>query len=518
MATYRISISVPVLAVLVVTLGSTIYYFGFAEFISAQISLGVLTSILIVYLILENIRLYFYDNRRFLMNPAFLCSVMTLGLYYGINNVLYYLPPNMSASVGAKSIVTLGMVKLELMAIISAAGMWIGYWSKTSKRIIDSNYCQKRVKQYFTYDADLKIGIFYFIVGIGFVSRILQIKMGIYGYSSGVAAFLQAAKYRQYFVLADYFSKISLIVIALQYYAKPPTVSTKFWFYFLIVVEVFLGGFLTGFKKMVILPFIIVMLIQYARIGRVNLIWIVFIAIGIQVAYPVIEQFRAIRNSMEDSFPSSSFIDITQIMFFPTDEQKSKASYDEEEDSQTPTYLKVMARTSMVQIGALGVDYYDQYNGNMPAGSPEVVKEILLSPLYSWIPRFIWSGKTIQSIGLWYTQVVMNLKYSFSSTAMGFITYLYMGGGMLIVFLGFIVIGGLQRITREIFQPWKTSAGALLSMTTVVMVASIAEYNMDALVVLLVRMIPIIMWLQSVLYDHRKAHIKFREENKQNAK
>ncbi|MBX9867486.1 MAG: hypothetical protein K2Y14_11275 [Burkholderiales bacterium] len=502
-----VSISVPMAGTIVVTAGGAIYYSGVAGFLDLRLSFLLLTLLLLVYLGCELFRLYSADSRRFFINPAFLCSVMTLGLFYGITNSLYYLPDSINiASVGVKPLfVTESMVKLEFMAIIAAAGMWIGYWSKTSQKIIDSNYAQRMIKNYFTNDAELKDGAIVFLVGVGLLSRLVQLYIGIYGYSGSYVNFIGAAAYSQYFMLGGYLGKIALIVIALQYYAKTPSLKTRSWFYFILFIELFFGGFLTGFKKLVLAPFIIILLSQYSRTGRASIIWFLFIVISINVAYPVIERFRAIRNSMETNFPSTSLIDITQIMFFPTEEQISKASYDEQEDD-APVYLRVMARTSMVGIGSLGVDFYDQHD-SMPEGSPEVLTEVFLSPLYSWIPRFIWSGKTLQNIGLWYTQVVMGLKYSFSSTAMGMITYLYIGGGYLVVLFGFIFIGIMQRIAFGITQPWKTCAGSLVAMSTVVMISSIAELNMDALIVLLVRMMPIVIFLQSIIYKHNRVII-----------
>lgn len=500
--TDRVSISVPLLGTMVVTTGGTIYYSSIAGFLDLRLAFLLLTLMLLAYLICEVIRIYHADSRRFFINPAVLCAVMTLGLYYGVTNSLYYFPAELIAAVGIKPIITEAMIKLEFMAIIAAAGMWLGYWSKTSQKITDSYAVQRMVQRYFTNDAELKDWAIIFLVSVGFFSRLLQLYMGIYGYSGSYVAFIESAAYSQYFSLGGYFGRIALIVIALQYYAKSPSLKTRIWFFLILIIEVFLGGFLTGFKKLVILPFIIILLSQYSRTGRASVVWVLLIVAGINVAYPVIERFRAIRNSMETSFPSSSLVGISQIMFFPTDKQISEASYDETSDA--PVYLKTMARTNMVGVGSLGVTFYDQRE-NMPAGSPEVLTEIFLSPLYSWIPRFIWSGKTLQNIGLWYTQVVMELKYSFSSTAMGMLTYLYIGGGYLVVFFGFIFIGAMQRITLVVTQPWKTCAGSLMAMSTVVMISSIAELNMDALIVLLVRMLPIVFFLQSIIYKHDQA-------------
>ncbi len=497
----KLRISVPLVASFAIICGGCAYYACLASLISPRLSLLLLSVILGVYLLIEIIRLYRFDNRRFLINPTFLCAVMTFGLYYGITNVLYYLPKEILFSLGITPGITLAMCKLELMAIIGAGAMWIGYWSKSVQRLVNTDYCQHLSNKFFNYDAKLKDRVIFFLVAISVLGRLLQIDMGVYGYASSYDAYIRAAAYTQYFNLLGYIGKIALVVVALEYYGPHPSLRVKIWFMVIMFIELTLGGFLTGFKKMVILPFIVVLLCQYARTGKFSIKWIFFIVLFINIAYPVVERFRAIRNSMDQHFPSNSLIAMTKIMVLPTDEQLEKASYEEDDEGNAPVYLKVMARTSMVKVGSLGVEFYDN-NEVLPPGSPQVITEVMLSPLYSWIPRFIWSGKTLQNIGLWYTQVVMNLKYSFSSTAMGILTYLYIGGGYLIVFAGFLFIGGLQRLTRELTKPWKTSAGALVSMSTVIMISSIAELNMDALIVLLVRLIPIVMWIQSLIYDH----------------
>ncbi len=97
----------------------------------------------------------------------------------------------------------------------------------------------------------------------------------------------------------------------------------------------------------------------------------------------------------------------------------------------------------------------------------------------------------------------MKMTYSFSSTAMGIITYLYIGGTYWLTFVGFFLLGILQRIVREVFQPWLTCAGSLLSLALVGMVASVAELNFDSVIVLIVRVSPMVFVIQKIVYDHK---------------
>lgn len=495
-----INLSGSVLALVAITIGALIYYASVGGFISDSTAFIYLTFVLLLYLLVEVTKLYIIDNRRFFLNPIFICSLMTLGMYYGINNVLYYMPAKLVAILGVSTVINPDMVKLQFMAVVAATGMWVGYWSTLTQKVIDTRYCKDLVLKYFTHDAEINQKVFAGILVFSVVMRLIQISLGVYGYSGSYDAYMKFASYTQYFMIAGYLGRLAQVVITIQFYRKERSNSTKFWFFTVLFIEVFLGGFLSGMKKNVIIPFIVVIFCQYARTGKMSLIWLVAIFMSISVAYPIIEQFRSVRNGMDTAFPSTSIVEITRITFSPSPSELAVAQPDATGDA--PTWLKTIARTSMTQIGAIGIGYYDKYNGDMPDGAPEVVKEVLLSPLYSWIPRFIWSGKTVQNLGIWYTHVPMGLKYSFSSTAMGMITYLYMGGGWLIVFLGFAMVGGMQRIFMMVFQPWKTSQGALLIISATAMVGSIAELNLDALIVLIVRMMPIIILVQKYIYNH----------------
>ncbi|MDD3265789.1 MAG: hypothetical protein PHC75_01245 [Burkholderiales bacterium] len=502
MVSLRISPAAFFLVVFTLSLGG--YYLSIAGILSNEATLILLTSILLVYLFAESVRLYLYDSRRFLINPVFQCSLMTLGLYYGINNILYFLPVATVGAVGIDPIITTSMVKLELLTIIAAGGMWIGYWSEFSLNVVDSSICNNLRQRYFVHDAKLKLNVFIIIMLVSVLSRLLQLEMGIYGYAAGYKAIMKAAVYTQYFNLLASLGKLSVIIIALEYYRDSyPNKMVKFLFYFTIIMEVYLGGFVTGFKSAVMMPFILVLLCQYARTGKMSLVWLVCIVVSISAAYPLVERFRAIRDSANDAFPSTSLVQISRIMFFPTQNEINSASYSPD-DHSAPTYLKIMSRTSMLQIGGYGIDYYDKRDGDMPDSSPDVISDIILSPLYAWIPRFIWAGKTVQNLGIWYTQVIMKMPYSFSSTAMGTLTYLYIGGTYWLTFVGFLFLGVLQRVVREIFQPWLTCSGSLLTLVLVGMISSIAEINLDAIIVLLVRVVPMVIIIQKLIYNHKE--------------
>lgn len=495
----KISLSSPLAAMLAITSANATYFSLIAGFITEEVSFAILNVILMTYLSYEIFRLARAGYPRLFSNQALICSFMTFMLYYGITNILYFLPEKYTMLVNLKPVITVYMNKLMLAAIIGATGMWLGYWSKTSVVLINSRYLRNIKAKYFTQNAELYDEALILLVAVGVFSRLMQIALGVYGYASSYDQYINAAAYTQYLNLGGYCGKIALLAIALQFYSGHSSLKTKFWFFLILILEVFFG-LISGFKKMVTLPFFMIMICQYMLKGRISKIWILGAILGLLLAYSIIEPFRALRNEQGDKFDSTS---ITYIVasFFESPKDVDAAYEDEEPDSDAPTILKVMSRTNIVAIGSLGIKFADE-TVELPPDTPEFLSDIILSPVFSWVPRFLWSGKTLQNIGLWYTQTVMGAKYLYSSTAMGMVTYLYFAGGFLGVFIGFAFVGCMQRVITYTTQPWKTGAGTLVFLSTMTTVAIIAELNMDALLVLLFRFLPIVMVIQAIVYKH----------------
>jgi hypothetical protein len=160
--------------------------------------------------------------------------------------------------------------------------------------------------------------------------------------------------------------------------------------------------------------------------------------------------------------------------------------------------LHVMKRLNITYVGSLGIAFADD-NESLPAGSPEFLRNILLAPLHAWVPRFLWAGKPLGNAGLWYTQTVMGLDEQITTTAMGPFTHLYFAGGIIAVFLGFIFIGFIQRVTFFVTQPWISPAGGIVFLS-ILTTLSVGENSFNGIIVSLFRELPLILMLQFFLY------------------
>src|SRR5207244_101493 len=100
----------------------------------------------------------------------------------------------------------------------------------------------------------------------------------------------------------------------------------------------------------------------------------------------------------------------------------------------------------------------------LPEDAPAFLSNILLAPLHALIPRLLWKSKPFQDIGQWYTTHVFGYEF-LSSTAMTTFTYLYFAGGVVAVFMGFFVVGVVQRVFLELLiLAWAGSAVIYLAM------------------------------------------------------
>lgn len=467
-------------------------------FFSTTGSLGVtgtfvlLTFILLAYLAVEVRRARRLHPTRWMINPAVLCSVATFGLSFGVTNIIYFLPGDSLPLIGAPQVVTASMNKLMFLVVVGALAMWLGYWSPIASKLTVKGILVRFRSRYFTSQIQLLPWALPGLLIVSLVSRLIQVWLGAFGYSSTYDRLIELAPYTQYFSMGASLGKLALIIAAFQYYDTfRRGRRARGWLIGLLIYEV-VFGFLTGFKSLVIMPLIIVALCEYLRTGKLSRMWSVSTPLALIVAYMVIEPFRVARNT-DAGFDGRSVTSIAATM------TASANSYFAEEDAvkRAPFLLFFGSRLNYVYVGSLGIAFADE-NEILPEGSPEFLNDLYLSPLHAWIPRIFWEEKSLGNLGLWYTQVVMGLGHM-SATGMTPFTYLYFAGGIVAVFVGFFLVGIIQRVLFFITQPSISVAGGIVflnMLSTVVLVDSAFNGTFIALF----RELPIILIVQSLLY------------------
>lgn len=474
---FRIKRGVLVSALFLTGVGLVMELAHVIRLISAPAAYALLSVLLVAGATREVFRTRAAYPSFWLLNPLVLCILLMFVLSYGVTNAIFFLPFDVTKSVGILPGVSSAMVAHEFMALVALVAMVLGYWSPVARRLSGPSAVTLVNRRLLPRGGRPKLLVLPALVAIAIGARLVAIHQGFYGYGSAYGHLLGSTNsYSQYVKLAEELGQIALVLGALNYFAPGKTQQGAGWFWLILAMETFFGV-LSGFKSQVVMPFVIVGVCFYVQRRTIPKRWILTAVLAVIVAYGIIQPFRTIRN--ESAGPLDSVAKIMNAFGEASDlapENRGKDFWG--------SVLAIGTRLNLSYIGSFGIQYADSQNG-LPPGSPDFAQDLLLSPLYAVVPRFIWTIKPKGDVGQWYTTDVLGIPVR-SSTAMGPVAYLYFVGGYAAVILGFFALGVVQRITFSVLRPWKGSAGTVIFfilLPTMVHVSS----AVDAVVVTLIR-------------------------------
>lgn len=476
------------LRTLVVCLALLIYVGLSIDLITNSQGLTAYSLLLLGYLYVEAKNLRACEPHLFWINPVVLASIFTFVMAFGVTNVLFFLPEDVLVLVGLQPIVTPWMNQLMLLVVLGAISMWVGYSSGMGRSMGRRLQRSRMLRKWITPSLRINKPALFACLAISLIAKLWAIKLGIYGYSSTYDQLIAGASYTQYFYLADSLGKLAMVGVALQCFATPhPSLLDRQLLWLVLSYEVAFG-FFSGFKSAVVMPFIIVGFVYYSRHNRFPRWLIPAVVVGLMVAYAVIEPFRVARNA-DTGFVGTNLGSIASTMI-----SASSISADDGGE-RTSTTLSIFARSNLAYVASLGIEYAAN-NNELPAGSPAFLGDIILAPAHALIPRFLWGSKSLQNIGLWYTNQVIGLDF-YSSTGMSAFTYLNFAGGPMAVILGFLLVGIFQRGLFDGLRHF--GGGGLIVLFGLLGTLINIDSAFNSFFISLIRFLPILVVLQYVL-------------------
>ena len=484
---HRISLPHILSSLLAIVLGLFLYLLFMLDVLNIRLAYISLSVLLLVYLSLEVDRVRRVHPERWLVNPAVLGSFMTFVLSYGATNALFFLPAKNLELLGLVPDVTPAMVKLMWLVLVAAIAMWWGYWSPIAAYLSRTKAISRFQSRFLPRLSRLKSLVLPSIMVLAIGARILQIRLGVFGYSSIYDRLIEMGSVTQYLAMVAGLGKLALVLAALQFFSNRNSIKARIWLYSLLALEVF-WGLLSGFKSAVVMPFVIAGLCQYLTTGKLPKLWITCFIAAIFAAYTIIEPFRV--TSMENpAFTSATIPSIAETML-------ESRTIDSAGDS-APVLISLASRFNLSYIGSFGVAYADD-TPDWEINAPRFLNDIMLAPAHAWIPRLLWESKSVGNIGLWYTQEVLGLHH-FSSTGMGPVTYLYFAGGVVAVFIGFFCLGIIQRALFFLLQPWASLAGAMIFLN-MLQTVTVIDSAVNGMIITWLRELPILFVLQLLIF------------------
>ncbi len=198
------------------------------------------------------------------------------------------------------------------------------------------------------------------------------------------------------------------------------------------------------------------------RKKRLPTSWAIAAMVIMVVAYQVIEPFRVIRYQ-DPGFQNRNIVEIAQVM--------GDIALDSNQAGYGQWIGPMMQRMNYTVFAARSIAFKEEVG--LDHTDPDFVERMILSPLYAYIPRLIWTSKPYANLGRWYNVKVFGRpETTVTSVAMSPVGYLYFAGGVLGVFLGFVVIGVFQRLVYEAFARaggggWVVYLGVLYSLVVI---------------------------------------------------
>jgi hypothetical protein len=445
------------------------------------------TVVLVLYLLAENALLRLREPRLFWINPVLLASVLTFLLPYALGNVLFFMPEDRLVLAGLLPEITPAMNRLMLLVVLGACAMWTGYCSGIGDFLGRAWASSRLLGAVVRKTPDVRMSGIYACLAVGAASRLAAVRIGVYGYSATLERQIEMAAYSQYLYLAGMSGTLALIVLGMRYFG-PEAADRRIrnWFWLTLVSEVGFG-FLSGFKSAVCIPFVVVGLVGYIRRDRFPR-WIVpALILAVVAAYAVIEPFRAARFADAD-FDETSMGSIVGTML------SARADEIVVDEENVSLLLSIAARTSLTHIASLGIAYREE--SELPPDSPDFLGDILRAPLTALVPRFVWSGKSLQSIGRWYYNEVMGVE-GLTSVAMGPVTYLNFAGGAVAVVAGFFLVGIVQR--GILLGALAHGVGGMIVFLGLLRVLAIVDSSFYLFPANLVRLLPMLVAVQWAL-------------------
>jgi hypothetical protein len=421
-------------------------------------------------------------------NPCVLATFLIFGLNYGVSNAIYWLDRELYDRITDFNLFT----KTTLLAAVGCFFMWRGYHLKIIANAVRLSTKARSSEMLFHSGFNVSLGWCAAIYIVSVLSRLVMIRLGIFGYTGEESARVEYLEYAQALGVLGSLGIAVLIALAMASFARKEAGGNSVPVYLLILAIEAAFGVLGGSKGAVVLPFVFVGVSYYLVQRDVSPTLIILSFMMLVLAYILVQPYRVAR------FTDPTF-DSQNVVYLASGVVRFISLYGTySENWLGGILLEILGRFQLTGVGSKGIAYMDEVG--LTDEDPRFVWRLLISPLLAFIPRIAWPSKPEEEIGGWYTSVVLGLPDLFeTSTAMGPVTYFYFLAFWPGVMAGFFVLGIVYRVVRErLLVP--NSGGRLVVYVLILPVIVIIEAgSLHTMVVALLRLLPIFMAVQWLL-------------------
>jgi hypothetical protein len=385
-------------------------------------------------------------NAAALLSPAVLASFMCFYLAYCAPMIEMYFDDRINRQVMSWIDDERGMDWITyamFVTVVATIAFWRGYRFFICGRIADG---LKRLVQGTglarpVWKLNLPVIFLFSVISIG--AMLVEIRLGVFGYAAHQDALYEYVSYRSYLDYAVSLGLICLFLIAMETFRprnrKRAGLQLALIFFFLLQIAF---GFMAGFKSSVVLTAVIVGSAYFVTRGRFPFRWAIIGLALLFGAYAVVEPFREIRNSTNDTNAES----VSSILGMLESAVNKSLSEGDNKEKQESTLGAAFQRSELISVTATALHYNDTVE-NLGPNAPDFLGRLVFAPIYAFVPRLVWPEKPTQQFGAWFNiQVIGDDEDATTSVGMGPVSYFYFTGGIMAVVLGFFGLGVLYRV------------------------------------------------------------------------
>lgn len=383
-------------------------------------------------------------------------------------------------------------LSFSLCAVILAhESMWIGYGSKTAV-LVGTAFRRALVqagilKQQAAPSIIVLLCIFLISIGV----RVVCISLGIYGYVNNANRLNSFAYISQFLWIASSAGRISLFLLAFRAFVRKTDARSKELFLLIPIVstEVFFG-MMSGFKSQVFMPIATMLAAYYLARGRISLALSGVLAFSIICAYVIVEPLR--RLAYTNQITAGDLNELVNAVTMIAQDNLEGGN-----ETNSFSLFRLQERLDLLNYTAVAF-HFANHDSASDSSHPDFFQEIVLVPVSSFVPRFLWESKAVVNDGRWFSTAVLGMPSTVNtSTAMGPVAYLYFAGGLPAIPLLFLLIGLLQRATTEAFS--NAGLSGILIIVGLVPVIGLIETNVSSVLTHFIRYFVVLLATQRVI-------------------
>lgn len=270
----------------------------------------------------------------------------------------------------------------------------------------------------------IPIGFIHALLGISLVCFVASVRLNVFGYVADAAN----VAYVTYLRFGINLGLLAIVLLAAYDHDDLPRRRLLH----LVVIAYFLIGILYGSKSTAVMPVLLMVVALYGAGRRIPLRYVGIGVLSVGLSYAIIEPFRLYYQFAGDTADKGTVTDLVNLYL------TAQSSTDRE---QVQLVASLMERQSYVAVLAKTIEFADETGYH----HTEEWRNLLLSPLYGTIPRFIWNSKPLANFGSWASVNIFGFVETTSTgiTPQGY-AYLVARFGGILLFFG--IFGVIQRL------------------------------------------------------------------------